>query len=73
MQGSTINPSLFNIYLETLLIRLAELMPIEEILTYADDIAICLYYLKVLENVIKYIKEWCCEYGILLSEAKVEC
>ena len=70
MQGSTISPSLFNIYLETLLIRLAELMPIEDILAYADDIAICVYELKVLENVIKYIKEWCCEYGIPLNEAK---
>ena len=26
--------------------------------------------LKVLENVIKYIKEWCCEYGIPLNEVK---
>ena len=48
--------SLFSIYLETLLIRLAELMPIEDILAYTD-IYICVYDLKVLENVIKYIKE----------------
>ena len=61
MQGSTISLSLFKIYLETLFIGLAELMPIEDILTYADDIAICIYDLKVLKNVIKYIKEWCCE------------
>ena len=70
MQGSTISPLLFNIYLETLLIRLADLMPIEDILAYADHIVICVHDLKVLENVIKYIKKWCCEYGIPLDEAK---
>ena len=28
------------------------------------------YDLKVLENVITNIKEWCCEYGIPLNDAK---
>ena len=54
MQGSTISPSLFSIYLETVLIRLAELMSTEDILAYADDIAIYVYDLKVPENLIKY-------------------
>ena len=69
MQGSRLTLTIQHLH-KNLLIQLAELIPIEEILAYADYIAICVYDLKILENVIKYVKEGCCKYGIPLNEAK---
>ncbi len=48
-QGSVISPTLFNIYTKPLLLELNKLIPIEDILAYADDLLILCYDLDMLK------------------------
>ena len=55
MQGSIINPALFNIFIEPML---KILFNIEIIFAYADDIAICVYSIGELYRAINIINKW---------------
>ena len=56
MQGSTISPILFNIFIEPMLKILKREFNIEDIFASADDIAICIYSISGLNKTINIIK-----------------
>ena len=58
MQGSTISPALFNIFLEPLLETLSMRISPEDLFVYADDIAILIYSTEELDYAINTIKTW---------------
>lgn len=58
-QGSTISPFLFNIYLNDLLIEFSKKqISSEQVLCYADDIAIFFHDRPQVNNAINTLKEW---------------
>ncbi len=72
MQGSPIAPFLFNIYIEELLEMLETKhgLNIEEILAYADDIAVICYSMNLLNQVISTIREWSDKNGLQINSKK---
>ena len=70
MQGSIISPALFNILIESMLKLLNREFIIEDIFAYADDIAICVYYIGKLHKAINIINKWNNEAGIPINFRK---
>jgi len=70
MQGSTISPALFDIFVEPLLKLLNEEIDIEDIFAYADDIAVCVYSPEELSRAIQIINDWSLKAGIPINLKK---
>ena len=58
MQGSTISPALFNIFLEPLLLELSEITGVDDIFAYADDVVVFCNSISQLNKVIEIIRNW---------------
>jgi len=72
-QGSIISPYLFDIYLEDLLKLIVldgKLVPLENVLGYADDVLILCTEIGRLKKVISTIEEWAIPNGMLLNRKK---
>ena len=70
MQGSTISPPLFNIFIEPLLKTLSESLNMEDIFAYADDVAVCVYSANELNRTIHTTNEWSASAGIPINLKK---
>jgi len=71
-QGSVISPYLFNVYIEDLFKLLIEdkLVPMDNIMAYADDILVICTGLPTLKNIIRLIEKWTKENGMVLNKKK---
>jgi len=69
-QGSIISPALFDIYTEPMLWKLKELIPIDDIFAYADDILILCNDLETLEKCIRIIENWSEENNMKINKSK---
>jgi len=70
MQGSTISPALFNIFIEPLLKQLNDEFDLEDIFAYADDIAVCVYSIRELDRATEIINDWSAKAGIPINLKK---
>ena len=70
MQGSIISPALFNKFIQPMLKLLNREFNIEDIVAYADDIAICVYSIGELNKAINIINKWSNEAGIPINFRK---
>jgi len=69
-QGSVISPSLFDIYTEPLLTELNTVVPLEDILAYADDILILCEDIPTLNKCIDIIERWSTENNLKINKKK---
>lgn len=69
-QGSVISPSLFDIYTEPLLLELNQLIPIDNILAYADDILILCEDLDTLIQCMNIVERWSTENNLKINKKK---
>ena len=66
-QGSILSPTLFNLYIDTLIRNISE---VAQILAWADDmVTICLGEEK-LNRILKIIENWCTDFEVEVNKQK---
>lgn len=65
-----ISPALFDIYLEPLLWKLHEIIPIADIFAYADDVLILCDDLEILKKCVQLIERWSEENNLKINTTK---
>jgi len=72
-QGSIISPYLFDIYIEDLfkeIVSIRRLVPMENVLAYADDVLIICTGVRTLKAIIEAIEHWSAFNGMRLNKSK---
>ena len=69
-QGSVISPALFDIYLEPLLWKLHEIIPLEDIFAYADDVLVICDDLEALKKCIQIMESWSDQNNMKINKNK---
>jgi hypothetical protein len=67
MQGSLISPALFNIFLDPLIQELSHELGVENVLAYADDLAMIVTSFHQLDLAIKKISNWSSKTGVPIN------
>ncbi len=67
MQGSIISPALFNIFLDPLIEEISNELGVENVLAYADDLAVIATSYYQLDQAIRRIEDWSKRTGVPIN------